>query len=158
MKLVNEISMERFEIHIFRAHDAVPELIKKIHRFRAVDEQAFYALAKDIARLIVDTLDAQAMQSIAPPPKKEKWGSLKSLENLLASKHEREFVRKITSSIVGAYELRHADAHLPSSKIEEAYNLLDIDRSAPFVLQGFELLHSVVSSLYGIAECMKRWN
>lgn len=62
------------------------------------------------------------MQSVIPPPKKTKWGSLKSLENLLASKYDRDFIRKLTAPLVGVYELRHADAHLPSSKIEEAFN------------------------------------
>ncbi len=47
----------------------------KIHRFRAVDEPSFYALAKDLARLTADSLDANAMQQIVPPPSKTKWGS-----------------------------------------------------------------------------------
>ncbi len=113
IELVNKLAMEKLNIQIFREHDAIPQLIEKTHRFRAVDEQSFFALAKDLARLIADSLDAQAMQTIVTPPKKEKWGSLKSLENLLASKYDRELVRKITSSLVGVYELRHADAHLP---------------------------------------------
>lgn len=155
--LVNKLAIEKLNIQIFREHDAIPQLIEKTHRFRAVDEQSFFALAKDLARLIADSLDAQAMQTIVTPPKKEKWGSLKSLENLLASKYDRELVRKITSSLVGVYELRHADAHLPSSKIEEAFKLIEIDREAPFVYQGFQMLHHVVSSLFGIAEGLENW-
>ncbi|MBF8999895.1 hypothetical protein [Vibrio nitrifigilis] len=157
IELVNKLAMEKLNIQIFREHDAIPQLIEKTHRFRAVDEQSFFALAKDLARLIADSLDAQAMQTIVTPPKKEKWGSLKSLENLLASKYDRELVRKITSSLVGVYELRHADAHLPSSKIEEAFKLIEIDRAAPFVYQGFQMLHHVVSSLFGIAEGLEKW-
>ena len=66
-------------------------------------------------------------------------------------------VRKIASSLVGVYEFRHADAHLPSSKIEEAFKLIEIDRAAPFVYQGFQMLHHVVSSLFGIAEGLEKW-
>lgn len=157
IELVNQLSQTKLGVKIFRNHEAIPELIKKTHRFRAVDEPSFYALAKDIARLITDSLDAQAMQSIVPPPKKEKLGSLKSLENLLASKFERDLVRKTTSPLVGIYELRHADAHLPSSKIEEAFKLIEIDRSLPFVHRGHQMLHQVVSSIYGIAEVLDRW-
>jgi hypothetical protein len=157
IELVNKLAMEKLNIQIFREHDAIPQLIDKTHRFRAVDEQSFFALAKDLARLIADSLDAQAMQTIVTPSKKEKWGSLKSLENLLASKYDRALVRKITSSLVGVYELRHADAHLPSRKIEEAFKLIEIDRAAPFVYQGFQMLHHVVSSLFGIAEGLEKW-
>lgn len=153
----NKLSVEKLGIKIFREHEAVPDLLTKTHRFRAVDEVSLYALAKDLARLIADNLDADAMQTIVPPPKKTKWGSLKSLENLLASKYDREFIRKMTAALVGVYELRHADAHLPSSKIEEAFKLIDIDRSQPVVHQGCQMLHQVVSSIYGVVEGLKRW-
>ncbi len=154
---VNNLSVEKLGIKIFKDHEAIPELLTKTHRFRAVDEASFFALAKDLARLIADSLDAKAMQSVIPPPKKTKWGSLKSLENLLASKYDRDFIRKLTAPLVGVYELRHADAHLPSSKIEEAFDLIDLDRSQPFVHQGFQMLHIVVSSIYGITEGLKKW-
>lgn len=154
---LNELSEDKLGIKIFREHDIIPDLIQKTHRFRSIDEASFYSLSKDLARLIVDSLDAEAMQTIVPPPKKTKWGSLKSLENLLTSKYDVDFVRKMTASLVGVYELRHADAHLPSSKIEQAFDLIKIDKSVPYVHQGHEMLHQVVSSLYGILECLKRW-
>ncbi len=154
---VNKLSQAKLGIKIFRDHEAIPELLKKTHRFRAIDEVSFYALAKDLARLIVDSLDAEAIQSIVPPPKDTKWASLKSLEHLLASKNDRDTIRKIMASLVGIYELRHADAHLPSSEVEESFKLIDIDRSQSFVHQGFQMLHQVVSSLYGVAEELKRW-
>ncbi len=154
---VNQLSQEKLGIKIFRNHEIIPELLTKTHRFRAVDEASFYALAKDLARIIADSLDADAMQSIVPPPKKTKWGSLKSLENILASKYDRDIIRKMTASLVGVYELRHADAHLPSSKIETAFELINLDRSLPFVHQGHQMLHNVVSSIYGVAEGLRKW-
>ncbi|WP_163574070.1 hypothetical protein [Halomonas faecis] len=154
---VNKLSQEKLGIKLFQNHNAIPELLEKTHRFRSIDEASFFALAKDLARLIADSLDAQAMQGIVSPPKGQKWGTLKSLEHLLASKYNREFVRKITASLVGVYELRHADAHLPSSKIEDAFSLIEIDRDLPFIHQGFQMLHHVVSSVYGVAEGLRRW-
>ncbi|MEA1972535.1 MAG: hypothetical protein U9N34_04470 [Candidatus Cloacimonadota bacterium] len=154
---VNKLSLAKLGIKIFREHEAIPDLITRTHRFRAIDEASFYSLAKDLARLIADNLDADAMQSIVPPPKKTKWGFLKSLENLLASKYDRELIRKMTAALVGVYELRHADAHLPSSKIEDAFKLINIDRSQPFVHQGCQMLHQVVSSIYGVVEGLNRW-
>lgn len=157
IELINQLSVEKLNIKIFRDHDAIPQLIEKTHRFRSVDEQSFFALAKDLARLIADSLDADAMQTIVSPQKKVNWGSLKSLENLLASKYDRCIVRKILAALVGVYELRHADAHLPSSKIDEAFSLIEIDRSAPYVNQGFQMLNLVVSSLFSIVEVLKIW-
>jgi len=154
---INKLSIAKLGIKIFVDHEAIPELLKQAHRFRAIDEVSFYALAKDLSRLIADSLDAEAMQSIVPPPKNSKWGSLKSLENLLTSKYDRDIIRKIMASLVGVYELRHADAHLPSSKVEDAFKLIKIDRSQPFVYQGFQMLDQVVTSLYGVTEALERW-
>jgi hypothetical protein len=157
IETINELSLEKLGIRLFRNHESIPDLLTKVHRFRAIDEASLYALAKDLARLIADSLDADAMQTIVAPPKKEKWGSLKSLENLLASKFGREGVRETTAALVGIYELRHADAHLPSSKVEEAFQLINIDRSLPLVHQGHKMLFQVVSSLFGVAEALKYW-
>lgn len=157
IEFANELSQEKLGIDLFKEHDAIPDLITRIHRFRAVDEPSFISLAKDLARLFVESLDASAMQKIAAPPKKQKWGSLKSLENLLASKFDRDLVREATAALVGIYELRHADAHLTTSKIEGALKLLDVDRSQPYVHQGFTILDRVVGSIYNVSKFLQEW-
>ena len=153
----NQLALEKLGIHLFKEHEEIPTLLAKTHRFRAIDEASFYALAKDLARLTADSLDAEAMQSIVPPPKNIKWGSLKSLENLLSSQFDRHAIRKITAPLVGVYELRHADAHLPSGEIDETFKLIRVDRSASFVHQGHQLIREVVNSLYEVIEVLKRW-
>lgn len=155
---LNKKTQDLFGFNLFRDHDSIPEIIKSIHRFRSLDEASFYDLAKDLARVIADNIDASAIQKVIAPPKGEKWGSLKSLEKLLTSKFDNSVVRKVTAPLVGIYELRHADAHLPSSKIEEAFKLIEIDRSLPFVVQGEQMLHIVVSSLYMVLEGFKQWH
>jgi hypothetical protein len=157
MGVVNQMSKEIFNISLFRDHDIVPQLFERTHRFRAIDDAGLYALAKDVARLTVDNLDTAAIQSIVPPPPKTKWGSLKSLENLLAIKIGSGKARSITSALVGAYELRHADAHLPGEDIDKAFELLKIDRGLPTVLQGYQLLQSCVSSIYDVIDILKEW-
>jgi hypothetical protein len=157
IEIVNSLSNNKVGISLFSDHEVIPDLLVKIHRFRAIDEASFFALAKDLARLTADSLDAGGMQTIVPPPKGTKWGSLKSLENLLASKFDREIVRKVIAPLVGVYELRHADAHLPSGELNDAFRLIEVDTSLPFVYQGYMMLHKVVSSLYGIAEALRRW-
>jgi hypothetical protein len=99
--------------------------------------------------------DGAAIQKILPPPKGEKWGSLKSLEKLLAHKTGLEKAHDLLTPLVGIYELRHADAHLASSDIDEAFSMARVDRAEPFVFQGYRLFHSCVSSLWEVLEVLR---
>jgi hypothetical protein len=98
------------------------------------------------------------MQKLVSPPKGEKWGSVKSLENLLASKIDPEKARSLLTPLVGIYELRHADAHLPSNQIDKAFSLASVDQTAPTIFQGYQLLDACVSSFYGIADVLRDWD
>lgn len=159
-KVIKEINVEaqkQLGILIFRDHESIVGIIQSINRFRAIDDNGLFSLAKDIARVIADDIDAEAIQTIAIPPKSTKWGSLKSLEKLLAIKVSPENARKILSPLVGIYELRLCDAHLPSSNIENSFDLIEIDRNLPFVTQGFQMIFSCVDNLYVILEILKNW-
>lgn len=158
LALLNELSQERFGFMMIRDHDYVQSLIETTHRFRAIDNTGLFSLAKDIARLTADSIDAAAIQNVIAPPKGEKWGSLKSLEKLIATKIGNEKARSMLSALVGAYELRHGDAHLPGSQIDEAFELVHVDRSAPHVLRGRQLLYACVSNIFDIIEVLKLWD
>src|SRR5688572_23736207 len=108
-----EITLERLGFSVLREHEIAKELLKRTHRFRAVDKDGLYSLAKDVARLTADSIDATAIQKIVPPPKGTRWSSLKSLENLVALRVDPQTARSMLGSLVGVYELRHGDAHLP---------------------------------------------
>lgn len=155
LKVLNAVGDSVYGISIFRAHDFVPQLLSKCHRFRAVDKAGLYALAKDVARVTADSIDTQAIQSIVKPPKGEKWGSLKSLEKLVATKSDPEKARAMLGSLVGVYELRHGDAHLPGSDIDDALKLVSVDATLPYVQQGYQLLQSCVSSIWSIARTLR---
>lgn len=158
IETINSLSSEKLGIDLFRGHELLPELFEKTHRFRAIDDAGLFALAKDVARLTADNLDISGMQHIVPPPPKTKWGSLKSLEQLLATKIGNEEARAIMSALVGVYNLRHADAHLPGKEIQESFALLNINRKSPTIIQGYQLLNSCVSSLFGVVEVLQYWN
>src|ERR1019366_1515321 len=102
-----------------------------------------------------DSIDSIALQRMVSPPKGEKWGSLKSLEAVVAKYSDASKAHSALGPLHGAYNLRHADAHLPGEDLAEAYRLLGIDRSLPFVLQGFELLDSCVGALFEIAKILR---
>lgn len=157
IKEINVAANENLQIQFFREHASISEIITSIHRFRAIDNNGLYSLSKDLARIIVDDIDTESIQKIVSPPKKTKWGSLKSIENLLALKIPRDQARKIMSPFVGIYELRHGDAHLPSSEIEESFKLIKIDRSQPTVIQGYQMLFACVDNLHVILSIFKNW-
>lgn len=155
---INETSKRQLGVQFFRGHHSIGDIINLINRFMAVDEKGLFSLAKDIARIIADDIDIESLQKIATPPKGTKWGSLKTIENLLALKIPKDRARLITSPLVGVYELRHGDAHLPSSEIENAFNLIKIDRSLPSVIQGYQMLFECVDNLHVILRIIDEWN
>lgn len=142
---------------IIREHDQIQDLLARAHRFRSTDQEGLFALAKDLARLTADSIDASALQEIVSPPKGTKWGSLKSLENVLASRIDPTRARSLLSPLVGIYELRHADAHLASKDSADALDLVLVDRSAPYVVQGYQMLHACVSAIFGICKVIETW-
>lgn len=152
LKHLTEVFHTTHHASLFREHDNIPGLIKTAHRFRAIDEASLFALAKDLARLTAESIDAGVLHKIVSPPKGEKWASLKSLENVLASSIGPDEARSVMGPLVGINELRHADAHLGSSNLQSSFDLARIDRSSPLVMQGLQMLNSCVSTLFTIAE------
>ncbi len=158
LQALNKVSRDKLGISIFKEHEYIPQLLHKLHRFRATSKEGLFELAKDVARITADSFDSQSIQAIVIPSKGEKWGSLKSVEKLLTEKIEVEFARKITAPLVGTYELRLADAHLPSSKISEAYNLIGIDSTQPYIHQAHHMLHQCVTSIFTIIDIIQKWD
>jgi len=155
---LQEIAIAKLGVPILREHSYVRELIPRIHRFRATDREGLFALAKDVARITADDLDEKQLQTIVNPPKGEKWGSLKSLEKVLALKISADDARVMLRALAGIYDLRLADAHLPSEKTLDAIKLVGLDEALPFVHQGYQLLDAAVSSLYRICRVIeKEW-
>jgi hypothetical protein len=147
---IDELFSEKFGAPLFRTHEAAEEIVKTIHRFRAIDKAGLLSLAKDLARLVADRIDVNALRKIVAPPAGEKWGSLKSLEKALASKIEPTRASSIVAPLFGIYELRLGDAHLPSSEIDNAISKARVDQSAPFVEQGAQLIYAAAYTLHEI--------
>jgi hypothetical protein len=157
LEAVAEVGMRVCGKPILREHQKIASLRAVSHRFRSTSEDGFLALAKDVARLTADSLDAVVLQSRVKPPKGEpRWGALKSLEKVVALGIGDARARLAMGPLVGAYELRHSDAHLPPSTIAEARELLQVDSSLPYVHQGEQMLRAVVSALYAIADGLNK--
>ena len=152
------LAQAKLKITLRRQHDYIAELIPHIHRFRATDRKGLFALAKDLARITANDIDERQLQAIVAPPKGECWGSLKSLEKVLATKIDPADARAMLGPLVGVYELRLADAHLPSDDIDDAMRLVGVDDALPFVVQGYQLLHAAVAAIHQIGAVIEaKW-
>lgn len=132
---------------LFGMHHAVDEIFVRIHRFRALEQTGVLELAKDLARVTVESLDGSALSVLSAPPGKMKPGSVKHLETALQKGVSLEEARALTKVLVGINELRQADAHLPSSEFAKAFSLVGVDPLANPVVQGRVMLESLVESL-----------
>ncbi len=109
-------------------------------------------------RVFVEHIDVATLQRIVPPPKGEKWGSLKSLENVLASVIGDTPAHRLLGPLHGVYNLRLADAHVRPSELDEAYALVRLDRTKPYIMQGRDLLAICVDVLHIGEELLNRGN
>lgn len=142
---------------LFRPHAETETLSKSISRFRALEHYGLFALAKDIMRLFADRIDVGPLQRIAPPPPKEKWGSLKSLEKYLATLVTPEEARKVMGPLFGVYELRLADAHLAANDLEESFKLARVRVRASPLEQGYSLVYSAAKAIHGVGDIVYRY-
>jgi hypothetical protein len=149
---IDSASNSRWGWPLFREHGSMKDIVATIHRYRALDESGFLALAKDIARLTADSINASNLQTLFPLTKNEKPGSLKSLERALGTIASSAEARALMSVLVGVYELRLGDAHLPSEKLQEAFGLAGVSETEPPLFRAARLIHNVTAQLFRIAE------
>jgi hypothetical protein len=153
---LNDAFSKRFGSRLFRPHSDSAEEFKSCHRFRALSESGLYGLAKDLVRVVVEHLDTAALHKIVPPPQGANWGSLKSLEKVLATVAGEEWAYANLGLLHGIYDLRLADAHITGKDLDKAYALARVDRALPFVQQGRDLLDTCVTSIHLIADTVRR--
>ena len=141
---------------LFRLHTGTEKLLASVNRFRALDHDGLFTLAKDIMRLIADRIDVDPLQKIALPSPKDKWGSLKSLEKYLATLVPVEDARKVMGPLFGAYELRLADAHLAANELKNSFDLAGINPQASPLEQGYSLIANVARAIWTVGDIVHR--
>jgi hypothetical protein len=153
--VLNDIFMHRVGAPLFCPHREAISILRSVHRFRALEPKGIYALAKDIIRLTADRINAEALKEIVPPPKGEKWNSIKSLEKYLATIIPSDDARKMMAPLVGVYKLRLADSHLPASSLQEAHEMAGVDPNAPALVQGSCMIVSVTRVFAEVANVLE---
>ncbi len=157
LERLEALTKVKLGVPVVRSHAHFDTLVTRAHRFRAVDESSLLMLAKDIARLTADSLDAKVIQRFVKRDADQRLGSLKSLEKLLASKVDVGAASAMLAPLFGAYELRHADAHLPGFDLERSYRLVGVESGAPYVIRGVQMLASCASSIEQVCQVFETW-
>jgi hypothetical protein len=139
---------ESFGFSLFSEHNLTEDFDRRINRFKAVSNDGLFLLCKEITRLIIERIDLSVLKQVRQGLHKE-IKSLKRLE-LLISETGCD-ARAILGPLVGVYELRHADSHLPTDDINDALKLAGIYGIKVSVNAGMTLIWNTAKSLRQIA-------
>lgn len=141
-----------FNIPLFTHGINRSEAIKQISRFASRDQASLLRLAKEIIRMFSDRLDVRELRKLSTHSNKDKLGSNKLLEDVLAQKVGPDKARKVFGPIAGAYDMRVGDAHPTSSKIGDALKLAGVDDSNSYMRKGEQLISNVGESIWWIGK------
>lgn len=140
MRLLEHEFRKEFDVSLFSHEIDDDSSMQHISRFASKDQASLLRLAKELIRVFSDRLDVRSLRKLSNHPDKEKLGSNKLLQNILAQKAGDERARKIFGAIAGAYDMRLGDAHPTSSKIGDALKLAGIDATLSYLRQGEQLI------------------
>jgi hypothetical protein len=130
--------------------------MQQVSRFTSKDQSTLLRLAKELVRVFSDRLNVRELRKISTHADKDKLGSNKLLQDVLAQKVGVEKARKIFAEIAGTYDMRLGDAHPTGSKIEDAIKLAGIDQSLSFLRQGEQLINNFGRAIWHTARLLFR--
>jgi hypothetical protein len=142
MRLMEAEFRKNFGVSMFSHEIDDSASMQQVCRFSSKDLASLLRLAKDLIRVFSDRLDVRSLRKLSNHADKEKLGSNKLLQNILAQKAGEERAREIFAAIAGTYDMRLGDAHPTSSKIDEALKLAGIDTAASYLRQGEQLIRN----------------
>jgi hypothetical protein len=103
---------------------------------------------------LIERIDFDSLKKLKKEDDK-KLGSLKRLENILTTLGADG--RKIMTVLAGVYDLRTADAHLPSTdSIQSSMKLVGVDYEETKLNSGKKLIENINDSLAAIREIFDR--
>ena len=128
--------------------------MRQISRFASKDQASLLRLAKELVRVFSDRLNVRELRKLSTHAEKEKLGSNKLLQGVLAQKIGADKARHIFGAVAGAYDMRVGDAHPTSSKIGDSLKLAGIDEGSSFLRQGEQLIYNFGRSVWWIGEAL----
>ncbi|GKI49614.1 hypothetical protein NUBL2888_48710 [Klebsiella pneumoniae] len=145
---------EVFNVPLFTHDIDRTEAMKQVSRFASKDQSSLLRLAKELVRVFSDRLNVRELRKLSTHANKDKLGSNKLLEDILAQKIGQEKARKVFGPIAGVYDMRVGDAHPTSSKIGDALKLAGIDGNNSYLKQGEQLISNFGQSIWWIGKLL----
>lgn len=154
MTMLEKGFYKKFNTSLFSHEIDREKVMQQISRFASKDQASLLRLAKELIRIFSDRLDARELLKLSTHEGKEKLGSNKLLQDILAKKIGADKSREVFGPIVGAYDMRVGDAHPTSSKIGDALKLAGIEESKSFLRQGEQLISNFGQAIWWIGRLL----
>ena len=148
MRLLEGGFQQKFGVSLFKQDIDDLETTQLVSRFASKDQASLLRLAKEIVRIFSDRLNVRELRKLSTHSDKEKLGSNKLLQDVLAQKIGVDKAKEVFGCIAGAYDMRVGDAHPTESKIGDAIKLAGIDQGNSFMRQGEQLIHNFGRSVW----------
>lgn len=154
MRLLEAEFLKTFNVSLFSHEIDDAASMQQVSRFSSKDQASLLRLAKELVRIFSDRLDVRALRKLSNHPDKDRLGSNKLLQSILAQQAGEERAREVFAAIAGAYDMRLGDAHPTSSKISEALKLAGIDAAASYLRQGEQLIRNFGHAVWCIGSLL----
>lgn len=154
MRLLEADFRKKFGVPLFSHEIDDATSMQHVSRFSSKDQASLLRLAKELVRIFSDRLDLRSLRKLSNHPDKEKLGSNKLLQNILAQKAGEVRARHVFAAIAGTYDMRLGDAHPTSSKINEALRLAGINTAASYLRQGEQLIGNFGHAIWSIGNIL----
>ena len=137
---------------LFENFDDIEIVGNSIQRFNVQSQSDVYLLAKQITRLMIESLNQTALRKMGSVGKGEKLGSLKCLERALIPCLGKEEAYKLLSPLHAIYTLRLADAHNASRETKAAMDDIGISPGGQLIRQGGRMIFVAAKVFHDIAK------
>ncbi|NOS79524.1 MAG: hypothetical protein HOP35_16435 [Nitrospira sp.] len=154
MRMLEAGFRQEFSISLFTHDIDDAAVMQQVSRFASKDQASLLRVAKELVRVFSDRLNVRELRKLSSHAEKEKLGSNKLLQDVLAKKVGAEKARNIFGAIAGAYDMRVGDAHPTGSKIGDAIKVAGIDESSSFMRQGEQLICNFGRSVWSIGKLL----
>lgn len=154
MRMLEANIRKEYGISLFTHYIDDDVAMQHVSRFMSKDQASLLRLAKELVRVFSDRLNVRDLRKLSDHVEKEKLGSNKLLQDVLAKKVGAEKARQVFAKIAGTYDMRVGDAHPTGSKIADAIKLAGIDQNRSFLRQGEQLIHNFGRSVWLIGKLL----
>lgn len=154
MRMLEESFRKELNIPLFSHDIDDAAAMQHVSRFMSKDRASLLRLAKELVRVFSDRLNVRELRKLSTRVDKERLGSNKLLQDVLAQKIGADESRRIFRVIAGVYDMRVGDAHPTGSRIVEALELAGVDQNQSFLRQGQQLIYNFGSAIWLIGSSL----